>query len=202
MEIIHKKPNILYVDDNQTNLKLISSILKKEGYQTVLAESGQKALDYLEDNQPDLILLDIMMPGMSGIEVCERIVENKQTNRIPIIFLTARSDRETMLEGLRSGGVDYITKPINRQELLARVNTHLRLKRANEEINRLKGLLPICSSCKKIRTEDGYWKEVEQYVSERSDTQFTHGLCKECARDLYPETYERIEKKKPESPDA
>jgi DNA-binding response OmpR family regulator len=192
---------ILYVDDNITNLRLIESILKKEGYEVTLLQSGKAALDYLNEHKPDLILLDIMMPEMSGLEVCEKIVENKLTTRIPILFLTARSDRDTMLKGLQKGGVDYITKPINRQELLARVNTHLRLKKAHDEINKLKGLLPICSYCKKIRTEDGYWKEVEQYVSERSETEFSHGICQDCAKKIFPESYSRIENKSQEKTD-
>jgi DNA-binding response OmpR family regulator len=119
---------ILVVDDNQDNLKVVSSLLKERGYKIALALDGYSALKVLENENIDLILLDIMMPGMDGFEVCRRLKENEKLKEIPIVFLTAVADTEDIVEGFRLGGVDYVTKPFRMEELLARVNTHIQLK--------------------------------------------------------------------------
>ncbi len=126
--------NILVVDDNQPNLKVVSSSLKIEGYNIALALDGTSALKVLDDNKIDLILLDIMMPGIDGFEVCRRIKQNEKLKDIPVIFLTAKNQTEDVVEGFKAGGVDYITKPFNRAELLIRVNNHLELSRSRKKI--------------------------------------------------------------------
>lgn len=119
--------HILIVDDNVKNLQLTAKILKDNTYRISLAHSGSAALELLNEIKPDLILLDIMMPGMDGIEVCRNIKKNTRWSEIPIVFLTAKNQTEDLVEGFRAGGVDYITKPFNQEELLARVKTHLEL---------------------------------------------------------------------------
>jgi DNA-binding response OmpR family regulator len=126
------RKTILIVDDTPDNLSLLSSLLKSV-YKTKIATNGQKALAIASsDNPPDLVLLDIMMPEIDGYEVCRRLKAGETTRDIPIIFLTAMSQAEDEQKGLEIGAVDYITKPINPSLLLARVNTHLRLKEAND----------------------------------------------------------------------
>lgn len=119
---------IMVVDDTAPNLKIMGSILEGVGYKTTFAMNGQQAIERLATVTPDLILLDWMMPEINGLEVCERLQANPQHQQIPIIFLTARQDRESCVQALETGAVDYITKPFHRLELLARVRTHLRLK--------------------------------------------------------------------------
>jgi DNA-binding response OmpR family regulator len=119
---------ILVVDDNQENLKVVSNFLKEKNYKIALASGGNDALDILKNNKIDLILLDIMMPGMDGFEVCKILKKNPETKDIPIIFLTARSDTDDIVHGFQLGGVDYITKPFKKEELNARVNSHVQLK--------------------------------------------------------------------------
>lgn len=134
-ELKNQKPFlILIVDDVETNLQLLGNILQEQNYDVSFASNGQDALSILETELPDLILLDVMMPEMDGFEVCERVKSNQQTKDIPVIFLTAKAETEEILKGFELGAVDYVTKPFNSSELLARVHTHLSLKRAKEEL--------------------------------------------------------------------
>lgn len=123
------KSTILIVDDNPQNIQVVYSVLNKNGYKKVLfATSGEDALKIIEEKLPDLILLDIMMPGIDGYEVCKRVQENERTEDIPVIFLTAKSYNEDIIKGLETGAVDYITKPFDNEILLARVKTHLTIQ--------------------------------------------------------------------------
>jgi two-component system, sensor histidine kinase and response regulator len=127
-------PKILVVDDQPINVQLLKRKLEREGLGVITAYSGQEALDAVQSNRPDLILLDVMMPDMDGIEVCQRLQSREQTRSIPVIFITARSTKEGKLEGLGVGAVDYITKPIDLDETLARVQTQLRFVAINREM--------------------------------------------------------------------
>ncbi len=126
------KPYVLVVDDVLKNLKIIGNILLENGYEISLVSNGFEAIESLKDDKPDLILLDIMMPEMDGYEACKRIKSNEETADIPIIFITAKSETEDIVEAFRCGGVDYLTKPFNREELLVRVKTHVDLKRSRD----------------------------------------------------------------------
>ena len=125
---------ILVVDDVAHNLQVLCNILGKQQYKLAVARSGQQALDMMEKISPDLVLLDVMMPEIDGFEVCRRLSGSPRTRHIPIIFLTAKTDTESVIRGFETGAVDYVTKPFNSAELLARVNTHLELKYTREEL--------------------------------------------------------------------
>ncbi len=127
-------PKILVVDDQPINVQLLKRKLERESITVVTAYSGQEALDQVAAEKPDLILLDVMMPDMDGIEVCQRLQSQESTRSIPVIFVTARSSKEGKLEGLGVGAVDYITKPIDLDETLARVQTQLRFVAINREM--------------------------------------------------------------------
>lgn len=127
-------PKILVVDDQPINVQLLKRKLEREGMAVVAAYSGQEALDLVKQEKPELILLDVMMPEMDGIEVCQRLQASEETRSIPVIFVTARTSKEGKLEGLNVGAVDYITKPIDLDETLARVQTQLRFVAINREI--------------------------------------------------------------------
>ncbi len=176
---------ILIVDDNMENLKVLGGLLNDEGYLIAVSTNGKDALDFTEKNRPDLILLDIMMPGMNGYETCEMLKQNAGTRDIPVIFLSALGETDDIVKGFEAGGVDYVMKPYNSRELLARVKTHIDLKKAMEEIRTLRGIIPICAKCKKIRDDHGFWEQVEEYVAKRSGAIFSHSVCPECARELY-----------------
>lgn len=127
-------PSILVVDDQPINVQLLKRKLEREGIRVSAAYNGLEALDLVKKDKPDLILLDVMMPDMDGIEVCQRLQADEQTRSIPIIFITARTSKEGKIEGLSVGAVDYITKPIDLDETLARVQTQLRFVAINREV--------------------------------------------------------------------
>jgi signal transduction histidine kinase len=136
-----KPHNVLIVDDVAKNIQLVASFLQEAGYEINFALNGKMAIEHAQSQPLDLILLDIMMPDMDGFQVCEVLKQNAATKEIPIIFLTAKTDVDSITKAFSLGGVDYITKPFNRQELLARVKTHLQLKdqrMALEEMNATK----------------------------------------------------------------
>jgi len=127
-------PSILVVDDQPINVQLLKRKLEREGIRVTAAYNGLEALDLIKKEKPDLILLDVMMPDMDGIEVCQRLQSDEQTRSIPVIFITARTSKEGKIEGLSVGAVDYITKPIDLDETLARVQTQLRFVTINREM--------------------------------------------------------------------
>jgi CheY-like chemotaxis protein len=127
-------PKILVVDDQPINVQLLKRKLEREGMTVATAYSGKEALDLVAADKPDLILLDVMMPEMDGIEVCQRLQSEDENKSIPIIFITARTSKEGKIEGLGVGAVDYITKPIDLDETLARVQTQLRFVSINREL--------------------------------------------------------------------
>lgn len=127
-----KECSILIVDDNPKNLQVLGSALKDAGYKIEAAIDGKEALEWLKEKTFDLVLLDVMMPGMDGFEVCKIIRKNKKLDNLPVLFLTAKVDRESIIAGFKMGAQDYITKPFDSGELLARVKTHIDLKRSKE----------------------------------------------------------------------
>jgi DNA-binding response OmpR family regulator len=170
--------SILIVDDEPKNIQLLGSLLREKGYRVEFALDGAKALTWLEDKPFDLVLLDIMMPGMDGYEVCRRIKENLSTRHIPVIFLTARTETDDIVKGFDAGGSDYVTKPFKTPELLARVKVHVEMKL-------LRGLIPICAKCKSVREGDGTWQRIEAYIQSHSQALLTHTLCPTCADAMY-----------------
>ncbi|NPD48139.1 MULTISPECIES: hybrid sensor histidine kinase/response regulator [unclassified Lentimicrobium] len=129
--------HILVVDDNKENLKLVGSILKENGYKIAVALDGESALKTLKNNIFELILLDVMMPGIDGFEVCRRIKSDEKLKEIPVIFLTAKNQKDDLIIGFDAGGIDYVTKPFNKEELLARVSTHIELKQSRDKLIKL-----------------------------------------------------------------
>lgn len=207
--------NIVVVDDSPDSVALIVSILKSAGHTDVAtAGSAREAFDLLEAPKSgpptvtaDLILLDIQMPDMLGIDVCRWVKTMEHLVDVPIIMVTASTETESLVEAFDAGAVDYITKPVKKTELLARVRSALNLKHqmdarkareaelassnqalrdALQEIRTLRGLIPICASCKKIRGDEGLWEQLEVYLRDNTEAEFSHGLCPDCLEKLYP----------------
>jgi len=152
--------NVLIVDDVVENIQVAMNVLKEENYNLSFALNGQEALDLIENTAFDLILLDIMMPIMDGFEVCKRLKESEATQEIPIIFLTAKTNIESIAEGFQLGGVDYIAKPFNPEELIARTQTHLELYQAKKVL-----------AANNISIQIKAQKEKERLLSELEATQ-------------------------------
>ncbi|MEM7343537.1 MAG: response regulator, partial [Chloroflexota bacterium] len=119
---------VLIIDDNPTNLTMMADYLDDEGFEVLVARNGEMGLQRAEQNSPNIILLDVMMPEMDGFEVCQRLQANEETQKIPVIFMTALTDTEDKIKAFEAGGVDYITKPIRQAEVLARIKIHLRIR--------------------------------------------------------------------------
>jgi class 3 adenylate cyclase len=144
---------ILVVDDTPANIQALAGTLKEKGYQISVATNGQQAIEVVERVRPDLILLDVMMPEMDGFETCRRLKASDTTRDIPVIFLTARTETGDIVRGFELGAVDYVAKPFNAHELLARVNTHLTMDRLHRENERL--LLSILPASIAARLKSG-----------------------------------------------
>jgi len=129
-----KNPIILVVDDNPKNLQIIALTLRELNYKLIIADGGPKAVELIDRFDVDLVLLDVMMPGIDGFEVCKHIKSNAKNDGVPVIFLTALSEKANIVKGFELGAVDYITKPFNKEELISRIKTHLDLKFARDEL--------------------------------------------------------------------
>ena len=194
---------ILVAEDQSVSRHILVAQLRKWGYDVTAVEDGTRAWEALQaEDAPPLAILDWLMPGLDGIDVCRQIRQSPRTRPIYLILLTARQGQEDKIHGLQAGADDYITKPFNREELRARVQVGIRvlelqgalaqrvreLEEALSRVKTLQGLLPICSYCKKIRNDRNYWQQVEGYISDHSEAQFSHGICPECyARFVQPE---------------
>ncbi len=209
---------ILIVDDSPDHYALLRSILTKAGHNQILgAESAQAAFSMLNldgtqaATDINLILMDVLMPEIDGVQACQRIKQRTHLRDIPIIMVTAKNDLENLQEAFSAGAMDYINKPVKSVELLARVASAITLKkemdcrklreselrRTNEELQQalrevkvLRGLIPICASCKKIRNDGGFWQQIEEYIGEHSEAEFSHGICQPCLKKLYPGVYQ------------
>jgi PleD family two-component response regulator len=194
------KPFVVIVDDIQENVRILHHALKDEPYSFAIAYSGKELLHILETRSVTLILLDVMLPDIDGFTLAKQILANERYREIPIIFVTARAEQEDRIRGFEAGGVDYVSKPFDNREILERVRTHVNLRLALEEqkrlnrelqaaldrLTKLEGIIPICSSCKKVRDDEGYWTQVERYISEHTGAMFSHSLCPDCASKLFP----------------
>jgi CheY-like chemotaxis protein len=186
---------ILIAEDDPVSRKVLQTTLTKWGHEVLVADNGLEALQILQgDNTPRLALLDWMMPQMEGLEVVQRIRDGGAKPLPYLIMLTARADKESLVQGLDAGADDYITKPFDRDELRARLQVGCRmvelhsllLNRAREleetlaQVRVLQGLLPICCYCKKIRDDNNYWHQLECYITGHSEARFSHGICPHC----------------------
>ncbi len=206
---------VLIAENDYLVSKMIEGLLEKVGYTTVgVAADGLETVEMTRSLRPDIVLMDIKMPVMDGIEATRHIYESCPT---PVVILSAY-DMPELLERASMAGVGaYLVKPPNRREIeraiaiaMARFDDVMELRRLNAElqtinqereklilelkdtlgkIKTLSGLLPICASCKKIRDDQGYWHQVEVYMRDHSEAKFTHGLCPDCKKKLYPEVF-------------
>jgi phosphoserine phosphatase RsbU/P len=193
---------ILIAEDDLISRNILQAVLLKFGHEVVAVNDGRQALEALgKPDAPRLAILDWMMPEMDGVEVCRGIRQAGGGDPAYLILLTARDDEKSIVEGLDAGANDYLTKPYRNDELRARVGVGQRmlelqdslsvkigeLGQALEQIRTLRGIIPICASCKKIRDDKGFWNQVEAYVQTHSEAEFSHSICPECVRTLYPE---------------
>jgi len=186
---------VLVAEDDAASRKVLEIMLSQAGYEPVIVHDGHAALEALSSPEgPRLAVLDWMMPGLEGPEVCRRVRALPFGDDHFIVFVTARTLSRDVAEGLQAGANDYVAKPFDRVELLARLGVGVRMLRLREalaenvralqaaldQVRVLSGLLPICCYCKNVRSSDDYWQRIEEYISSRTDAEFTHGICPDC----------------------
>lgn len=164
----YPSPSVLVVDDNVKNLQVLGGFLQNEGMLVEFALDGLSALDWVLKKKFDLVLLDIMMPGIDGYEVCSRIKENLVLKEIPVIFLTAKTDSDSIVKGFECGAVDYVTKPFIRSELLARVHTQIEIKRSKDKLRQ--NFLEIEERNRSITESIEYAKHIQKTIITKSKT--------------------------------
>lgn len=189
---------ILVAEDDAVTRKLLESTLGRLGLDVIAVADGNAAWNALETlkgkDAPELAVFDWMMPGLEGIQLLRRLRTTPGFELLYVILLTSRTDKEDVAYGLAAGANDYIAKPFDPSELEARVRVGERMVKlqrslaarvaelevALAHVQRLQGLLPICSYCKKVRNETNYWEQVDSYLTSHSDVQLTHGICPQC----------------------
>lgn len=193
---------ILIAEDDLTSRLMLEAVISKWSFETVGVEDGLKAWDlFQQENPPQIALVDWEMPGIDGPELCSRIKNMGRNRQTYIIFITCRDTKEDIVLGLQAGANDYITKPFDNNELLARINVAERmvktqlalnskvkeLERALEHVRTLQGIIPICMHCHSIRNDNEAWDRLEAYIEKHSDAQFSHSICPSCISKHYPE---------------
>jgi CheY-like chemotaxis protein len=206
--------SLLVVDDSPTLRALISRYLSELEADTVVhqAANGDEAIHLAAQHKPEVIVMDWEMPVMDGIEAVRILSQDTDTRGIPVIMLTGtRRTTENLEIALEAGAMEFVHKPVDPAELRARVRSALRISRAHrhieeqrlemvqlnrdlkeaiEQIRTMSELLSMCAHCRKIREDDGSWSELESYVRQHTDSEFSHGICPSCAREHYPEVFE------------
>jgi phosphoserine phosphatase RsbU/P len=186
---------VVIAEDDAVSRSILETLLRKWGYEVTTTLDGEAAWAALQEpDAPSLAILDIMMPGLDGLELCRRL--RRKVSAIPpyIILLTANHGVSEIVKGIEAGADDYLTKPYDRDELRVRVQVGARivelqtklaervgqLEAALSHVKQLQGILPICSYCKKIRNDLNYWQNVDSYVADHSQAEFSHGICPSC----------------------
>ncbi len=186
---------VLVADDDRTATTILARTLAGWSLEVIVVDDGEKAWEAInKDGPPSLAILDWMMPTLDGPELCRRIRANPATAPIYVMLLTSRSAHSDLVAGLEAGADDYLVKPFDLSELRARVQVGMRvatlqerladrvaeLQAALTSVKQLSGLLPICSYCKRIRSDKDYWEQVDHYIAHHSEAQFSHGICPTC----------------------
>ncbi len=194
-----QKFSVLVAEDDFLVSKEICRILDNLGHQVVAtAANGEQALEFCKKHEPDVVLMDIRMPKLDGIAAAAKLQEE---NPLPVVILTAHESPDIVEQASNAGVGAFLTKPPRQEELsralviaVARHQDLMNVRALNErlesaltELKILRGMLPICAICKRIRNDDGFWEQVEVYFREHSNVEFTHGLCPECVREHYTE---------------
>lgn len=172
---------ILVAEDDPVSRLVLTSILRKLGHEVAEVPDGLEAWATFQQTPFAVVVSDWMMPSIDGLELTRRIRAADRVRYTYVILLTALSGRERYLEGMEAGADDFLTKPLDAEELRVRLRVAERILGLQAAVKQLEGLLPICAYCKKIRDEGGSWVRVETYVEQRTEAQFSHGICPECA---------------------
>lgn len=171
---------VLLVDDDPVARRILTAMLVGLGHEAVPATDGAEAWERFQADPLDIVITDWMMPKIDGLELTRRVRAMPKARYTYVLLLTALEGRARYLDGMNAGADDFITKPVHQEELHARLRVAERVLGLQREVHQLQGLLPICSYCKRIRDEADAWSQIEEYVSRRTEAQFSHGICPTC----------------------
>jgi len=171
---------ILVAEDDGVARLILTKRLQKMGHDVIVTEEGGEAWDAFHTGRPQIVITDLEMPKIDGLQLCQKIRAEQQEKYVYIIILTAREGKKAYIEGLDAGADDFMHKPVDMDELAARLRVATRILSMQTEMHQLEGLLPICSYCKKIRDENDSWMPIEGYISTRTEATFSHGACPSC----------------------
>jgi len=170
----------LIAEDHRETRTSLSLLLRSEGFDVVEAASGLDAWHEFEHSRFELVLSDWLMPGLDGPELCQRIRATERPYYPYVILLTALKGKDRFLQAMNAGVDDFISKPFDADELRAKLHAAERIVTLQHRVKRLEGILPTCMYCKKIRDENQAWVTIEDYITERSNAEFSHGVCPQC----------------------
>jgi sigma-B regulation protein RsbU (phosphoserine phosphatase) len=185
----------LVADDDRVTATVLAASLRRWNFDVTMAHNGEEAWEAIcGPVSPALAILDWMMPGVDGLTLCSRIRQRPECSHMYVILLTSRDSSADIVVGLEAGADEYLVKPFDPNELRARVHTGVRvlhlqqrlvqkieaLEEALANVKQLRGLLPMCSYCKSIRNDGDYWQQLETYIGDHSDAEFSHGICPTC----------------------
>jgi sigma-B regulation protein RsbU (phosphoserine phosphatase) len=177
---------ILIAEDDATSRLLLRATLKKLGHEVVAVADGKEAWDALQAEHFPVLISDWLMPGWDCPTLCRAIRQEDAPQYTLILMLTALGGKSNYLEAMNAGADDYLTKPVDEDQLVARLQVAQRILRLHTHVKQLEGLLPICSYCKRIRNGANGWDHIESYIARRTEARFSHGVCPECAKKLLP----------------
>lgn len=172
--------NILVVDDDPVARALLEALLKPQGHTVALAGDGQEAWEQSRLFRYPVVIADWMMPQLDGLELVRRLRGAGDERYTYVILVSAQGGRGRYLEGMAAGADDFLTKPIDADELRARLHVAERILGLRREVSDLRGILPTCSYCKRIRDNTDHWVPIERYIEKRSEAAFSHGICPDC----------------------
>jgi DNA-binding response OmpR family regulator len=186
---------VLIAEDDEMSLNILVVQLRRLGHDVRGARDGSEALSMFETFQPQVVITDWMMPNTNGPTVC-RAIRAKQGGYVYIIILTSLDRKTGFLEGMDAGADDFVNKPCTTGQMDVRLRVAERILGLQTTVAQLQGLLPICPRCRRIKTAEGVWQPVESYISKKTDSQFSHGICPECYATRMKPELERIKKAK------
>lgn len=176
---------ILVAEDDTVSRLLLEAVLKKLGHEAVVTENGREAWERFQNEYFPVVISDWMMPELDGPGLCRAIRNVHRDLYTLVIVVTVLGGKNNYLEAMDAGADDFITKPIDPDQLGARLRVAQRLLGLREHVKQLEGLLPICSFCKRIRDDANEWKQIEKYITQRSEARFSHSICPECSKEHF-----------------
>lgn len=202
---------ILIAEDEPISRRMLEASLVKWGHEVIVTTNGAEAwAEFQKADAPSLAILDIMMPEISGLEICRKIRQIPNPSPPYLILLTGKQEKEDVVIGIEAGANDYLTKPFHREELRVRLGVGVQmvelqqslaervreLEDALAQVKQLQGTLPICSHCKKIRDDENYWHQVDNYISRYTDTHFSHSVCPDCYKEIWEPQLEEMARRR------